>query len=382
MKRLIKLRVAMIVALGLAGATAAVPAAAQEAAPANSTIGPPQLRDFSLTPRQRLVAQPPPETRQAPVTTPPATRTSPPPVRPPAASATRDRQPAASEPLRTPPAEAAPIAAPEPQPVAEAPLVETPISEPAEIAAPEPEAPAPPTSALPFTLDLVIPTWSWAPVAAALGLLLAFWWRTRRRRAPAGTAAPLERELFAVPETPRVVPSEPVRPAPRPWLELELRAERAVFNETEAQVEFELEISNKGEVTARNLRIDVKMFNAGAQQDKEIGAFFRSAGREQTKLTIPAADAGIVGVIRGTVKLSLDEMRAVRLDERLLFIPVIAVNALYDWGEGLTGQTSKSYLIGREHAEGAEKMGAFRVDQGPRIWRTVGQRPHKLARRV
>ena len=71
-----------------------------------------------------------------------------------------------------------------------------------------------------------------------------------------------------------------------------------------------------------------------------------------------------------------------RLDERLLFIPVIAVNILYDWGEGRSGQTSKSYVIGREMQTPGEKMGAFRVDQGPRIWRTVGQRQHKLARRV
>jgi hypothetical protein len=27
-------------------------------------------------------------------------------------------------------------------------------------------------------------------------------------------------------------------------------------------------------------------------------------------------------------------------------------------------------------------MGAFRVDQGPRVWRTLGQRQHKLARRI
>ena len=74
-------------------------------------------------------------------------------------------------------------------------------------------------------------------------------------------------------------------------------------------------------------------------------------------------------------------MRAIRLDEKLLFIPVVAVNILYDWGNGRTGQTSKSYLVGRELQQKAEKMGAFRVDQGPRVWRSVGQRPHKLAKR-
>ena len=77
-----------------------------------------------------------------------------------------------------------------------------------------------------------------------------------------------------------------------------------------------------------------------------------------------------------------DEMRAVVLEDKYLFIPVIAVNALYDWGEGRTGQTSKSYVVGRELEQPSEKMGAFRVDQGPRIWRTIGQRQHKLARRV
>ena len=78
----------------------------------------------------------------------------------------------------------------------------------------------------------------------------------------------------------------------------------------------------------------------------------------------------------GSVRMAREDMRATRLDERLLYIPVVAVNALYDWGEGRTGQTSKSYVVGRELEEPSNKMGAFRVDQGPRIWRTVGQRPH------
>ena len=79
--------------------------------------------------------------------------------------------------------------------------------------------------------------------------------------------------------------------------------------------------------------------------------------------------------------MPLAEMRAMKLSDRTLFIPVVAVNALYDWGEERTGQTAKSYVVGRELQEPSEKMGAFRVDLGPRIWRTVGQRPHKLARR-
>jgi len=77
-----------------------------------------------------------------------------------------------------------------------------------------------------------------------------------------------------------------------------------------------------------------------------------------------------------------DEMRAVVLENKYLFIPMIAVNALYDWGYGETGQTAKSYVVGRELEQPSEKMGAFRVDLGPRVWRTIGQRQHTMAQRI
>ena len=154
-------------------------------------------------------------------------------------------------------------------------------------------------------------------------------------------------------------------PAPRPWLELELKAERASATDAETLVQFELEITNTGKAPARNLRIDVKMFNAGEEQDQEIGTFFRTAGRESTKCHLPGIAPGMTGVIHGEVAMPRDEMRAVVLDDKYLFIPVLAVNALYDWGEGRTGQTSKSYVVGRELEQPSEKMGAFRVDSGP-----------------
>ena len=46
------------------------------------------------------------------------------------------------------------------------------------------------------------------------------------------------------------------------------------------------------------------------------------------------------------------------------------------------GQISASYLVGVEGKAPSEKMGAFRLDLGPRIYRTVGQRPHRLERRA
>jgi hypothetical protein len=52
---------------------------------------------------------------------------------------------------------------------------------------------------------------------------------------------------------------------------------------------------------------------------------------------------------------------------------------VYEWGEGRTGQTSMSYLVGREPETPSTKMGAFRLDLGPRVYRSVGQRPSNVA---
>jgi hypothetical protein len=360
--------------LGAALISAAFGAHAQEAGNSNNgtIIGPPQLKDFSLEPRERLVTQPTPQPQPEA-----------PPQASPAPGETRQPQPQprAGPPERLTPAPAA-GAPPQAAPKAEGmPITAPPPSAPLEAATPPaaaaPEAaPAPAAAAEPESEGAY---WVYALGAAALALLLGLAMLLRRRRAaePEPAAEPVA--LAAAPPRPAKPRHDPV---PRPWLELTLKAERCSFTATEAEVLFELEIANNGGSAARNLRIDVKMFNAGAEQDKEIGAFFKTAGRESTKLNLPEVEAGVVGVIHGSVRMPLEEMRAMKLEERLLFIPVVAVNALYDWGEGRTGQTSKSYVIGRELQEQSDKMGAFRVDQGPRIWRTVAQRPHKLAKRV
>jgi hypothetical protein len=349
------LSIAAVSALLLSGAPAAV---AQE----GNTIGNPQLRDFQLPGQRRIVAQPPP----APVVVAP-----PPPTTAQPQGATPPRQ-AEARPTPAAPRQQAP--APRPQP----PQGTTPSAAPTPTTTlpPEPVAPAPQVPRQPVpTLDQPgggFP-WLYALPVAALALLGLSLLRRRRRRAEAG-----EPEATAV----AVAPPPRPDPVPRPWIELSLKAERASATLDETLVQFELEIANTGKSPARNLRIDVKMFNAGAEQDKEIGAFFRSAGRESSRLNLPGLGPESSGVVRGEVTMKRDDMRAVVLDDKYLFVPMLAVNALYDWGDGRAGQTSKSYVVGRELQQPSEKMGAFRVDQGPRIWRTIGQRQHTLARRV
>ena len=360
---------------------------AQEGATTNSStnstnspgpvLGPPGLQDFQLEPRERLVTQPTPQ----PQASPPADAQP--------RKQARPEQPAEARPTPPRPAETrrAPAAAP---PVPATPETETvpPITADSD-AGPAPSletpiAPLPDSQAQTEPVSTAEGESWWLYAIPLVGLLVLGAALLRRRRRVAEQPAP--EEPVAAPATPTADRPADAPPraerAPRPWLELDLKAQRASFTDTEWVVQFELTVANTGTVSARNLKIDVMLFNAGKEQDKEIGAFFRTAGRDSTKLALPTLEAGRTGIIDGEVAMPLAEMRAMKLNNQTLFIPVVGVNALYDWGEeGSSGQTAKSYIVGRELQEPSEKMGAFRLDLGPRVWRTVGQRQHKLARR-
>lgn len=368
-------RLTVAAVTGMTLAADGAPALAQDQ---GNTVGPPQLKDFRLpgerraAPRQQPVAPAP-----APVPAPAAQRPAPASPTPrPAATPPRAAQetPRGSE----APARAAPAQVPsQPQEVFQ--LPQSPAADappPPPVVQPQPDAapaaapgPGAPENATPFYYYLV-------PAAALLGLG-AFLYRRRRRRSERVSEAMAAAALLDNPP-----PPPRAEPVPRPWLELELKAERAASTPEEAMVDFEMVIRNTGKSPARNIRVNARMFNAGREQDKEIGAFFKTKGEGRKTHVIPELPEGERGLVQGSVSMPRDEMKALQVNNQLLFIPVVGVNLVYDWGEGRTGQTSKSYVIGRELGEETEKMGAFRLDLGPRVYRTVAQRQHNLAKRV
>jgi hypothetical protein len=169
---------------------------------------------------------------------------------------------------------------------------------------------------------------------------------------------------------------------PRPWLEVELTPERTTADPDESAVEFEMRIHNKGGSTASNIKLQAKLFCSTPEQDKEIGAFHRKRPGEHRTLDIPDLAAGEELRIKGRVDIKRDQIKVLRVEGRLLFVPLIAVNAFYSWGTSRSGQTSKSFLVGREQADATDKMAPFRMDLGPRVYRTVAQRPYAVERRV
>jgi hypothetical protein len=168
----------------------------------------------------------------------------------------------------------------------------------------------------------------------------------------------------------------------RPWIELEFKPARAAATDTEANVQFDLILRNTGNAPARDVRIEVRMFNAGPDQEREIEGFYAEPIRDRTPPGLPGLPPRGEAQLTSAVALPKDQVREIELQGRRLFIPTVAFNIVYDWGNGRSGQTSASYLVGREAETPSAKMGAFRLDLGPRLYRSVGQRPTRLARAI
>ncbi|RST30184.1 hypothetical protein HMF7854_04575 [Sphingomonas ginkgonis] len=421
----------MILGLGLG--LAAAPALAQSttvltpAPPAREdTVGPEQLRNFSLggtsgqnssqpatvapVPAARAPARTGPDTSAA--TTPPREQRERVAAAPPAAEAQPERVRAAPAEPAVRERSAEPPAATASAPRQAVPTLTSPAlapSPPVALPAPAPVAPADldegsGSSTLVWILLLI--------AAAGAG---GAWWLLRQRgsggsggarpalagggfdlgapeqpqpipplkRAPA-TTQPLQRAaapgLVRRPAGETVPPAAPApRPAGggivssrlRPWVELDLRAERIVVDEGGVTLFFDLNVLNSGNAPAREVKIEAIMINAGADQETNLATFHER----------PAPGAGGIEVIaplgqlalQSQVRLQRDAVREYEVEGRKLFVPVVALQASYRFSSG-EGRTSVNYLVGRSGGEDGGKMGPIRMDLGSRIFRGLDQR--------
>ena len=170
----------------------------------------------------------------------------------------------------------------------------------------------------------------------------------------------------------------------RPWLEIEFEPTRAVIDEARASVEFDVIVTNSGNAPARNVLVEACMINAGPEQDTELRRFFDAPVGAGDRMAVVAPLAKIA--LKSVVSLPLDQVRAYEINGRRLFVPLVAFNALYEWGSSV-GQTSASFILGRATSssdgedEGDSRMAPLRLDLGPRIFRGLEGRRHPLSMR-
>lgn len=393
--------------LGIAYAAGAfalspAPALAQEAPPATSnttapdSVGPRELQNFSLN---GTVTQRSDQPAQVPVATRPsrnpaqssqagaAARTA---TSTPAATAIPEPRSshAAAEPppaqLRAEPRQASPAPVAPALPSADrvgGTAENAPVTSAASAAAP---AFAPEPASLDLAQEHKFSFFPWLLATLALGAGGAFlFWRNRGRHAFAGgpqVDAFVASEPAPAPRPPPAPPKPKSPPPPpgssgivstrlRPRMEIAFDPVRCVLDNEKFAVDFELELFNSGSAPARAVLMEGRLFNAGPTQDQDIGAFFAKPVGEGDRISaIPPLKRVSV---RAQVVVSREQLLAYEAAGRQLIVPLIAFNVLYRWTGG-EGQTSAGYLLGVDTK--GEKMGPFRIDLGPRIFRSIAAR--------
>ena len=404
MRAVLRLSV-MVFAAGLALAPAT--ALAQDATntttptttPATDAVGPRDLQNFSLsgtvtrsaepiavpgsTSSRRAAHTPRDDSATVASTQPTPARTAPPSV----------ERSQASAPVRT----AAIAPAPRPSPPIARPQESKPSSSPtvsvqALDAAPVSTASdAPSTPAADVAAEHRLLLWPWLLAALVLGAAGAFlYWRNQRSREAfaGGPQIDVFRAPDARPETlkpvwkPAPAPTE-APPAPpvgivstrlRPWVDLVFRPGRCIVEDDKVSLEFELGLQNSGNAAARAVLVEATLMNAGPHQDQEVSAFYDAPVGEGERIQmIPPLKTVLV---KTKVVAPRSNVRLIEIGGRHVFVPLIAFNALYSWGGG-EGQTSASYMLGRDGK--GDKLGPFRLDLGPRIFRNIGARTLPIA---
>ena len=342
-------------------------AIAQDAIPET----PPELRDFRLDPeRAAPQPQPAPTTQPVVVTPPPAVSTAP-------ERTTEQPRPRLERQNAEPTAEPLPARtstdAPQPKVVEPVIAIDTP-----EMIAAEPVPPVQPQ-------ESQIPYWQIAAGLALAGMLLlgVLWLRRRRRPSemrnqahakPAVEPAPVQRASLPQPvaAAPEPAPSPTTK---KPNVTLDFVPEKATISFATLTVKGQLRLTNTGDAPAKGMKLRAGMISAGEQQGNAINAFHAASSDIETQ-ALGETKPGETIAMEMELSVPLTEMQSFTLGEQKLMVPIMVANVAYRGsGEATTDIARIACMIGREATPPVPKMGALRLDLGPRSFAPLGQRP-------
>lgn len=150
-----------------------------------------------------------------------------------------------------------------------------------------------------------------------------------------------------------------------------------------ATIGYTLTLHNRGNRAAEDILVRSLIANADAQQQTLFQQFF--AGETGLPVhSIVAIAPGETQKLTGEMRLNAQEIAAIQMGQRALLIPLIAFDAQYRWtdlagdSEG-TGRTGRAFIVGEEQTPPVERLSPFRLDLGPRQYRTPGSRATALS---
>ena len=197
----------------------------------------------------------------------------------------------------------------------------------------------------------------WLMLAAVLGggAALLLW----RRRSRAAFADGSQFEYFSAPEPEPALPpppqpshvpvrwlpptdhspAEPPKPAGvakptgvvssrlRPWVDLNFTPLACDIEAGRVVIHFDIEMLNSGSSAARDLLVEVSLFNAGPTQQQDIAAFFANPAGPGERIPGIAPLKSLS--IRNSIVVERSNIRMVELGGNQVYVPVVAFNVHY-----------------------------------------------------
>jgi MYXO-CTERM domain-containing protein len=230
--------------------------------------------------------------------------------------------------------------------------------------------------------------WIFAGLAGLFVLALAEWLRRRRNQQPlqqfdADLAAIIDgapHELLVEPETVPmpVTAAAPRRHAPskyskRPMLDVSFVPAKASISLANLTIKGQMRIVNSGDEDVDAMQLNAAIITASERQNEMISAYFSGAAEAGNEL----------GAVKIGERIALDldlvipiaELQTFGFGEQKLLVPIILSRILYQWRNTGSDEAQLSCIIGRESSPPKPKMGALRLDLGPRSFAPLGQRP-------
>ncbi len=166
----------------------------------------------------------------------------------------------------------------------------------------------------------------------------------------------------------------------RPKLEIRFVPEKASISVANLTIKGRLHIVNSGADSADAMRLNAAVISASNGQAAAISRYF--AGAMPPGKELGAAKPGEQIALEMDLMIPIADLQTFVAGDQKLLVPIILARLSYQWGDatqqdlGLQRDEAQlSCLIGRESAPPKPKMGALRLDLGPRNFVSLGQRP-------
>lgn len=132
----------------------------------------------------------------------------------------------------------------------------------------------------------------------------------------------------------------------RPWLQLEIEPGLFRLTDEHAFARYTLALTNLGGLPARGVFTDSRIFNSGSET-ADIKRYFETrlkAGQEGARTILPKGEVRLQRVARR----EREEVLVTETDGETQVHPILAVQAVYEWGDGRKGRTCQTYEILRQ----------------------------------